>query len=291
MLSDGEPTDGTPEEVLQVTERLQESGVFIVSCYITDQDIVDAKKLYGISQADWPAAAKLAFAYASVLPEHSAFDLYFRELGWKTEKNARMFAQVNRTELMREFLEVVLSPLQRWYRSPQLQSAKELNAWHTSKPSKQTIRVFVSYSHQDQKYLANDSLLGFLKGLEQEGFEFWHDQNILAGEIWDKEIRRQMELADIALVLVSQAFLNSKYCREREIASFIEERRRRGLVIVPVILSACNWRGYDWLRETQFLPKDGKNVESAFKNKGQRKVFFLEVFKDLQALGSNLKRV
>ena len=34
VLSDGEPTDGTPEEVLQVTKRLQESGVFIVSCQV-----------------------------------------------------------------------------------------------------------------------------------------------------------------------------------------------------------------------------------------------------------------
>jgi hypothetical protein len=235
--------------------------------------------------------AKLAFAYASVLPEDSAFDMYFREIGWKAEKNARMFAQVNQTELMREFLEVVLSPLQQWYRSPQLQSSKESNVLQEPRQSKKTIRVFVSYSHQDQKYLANDSLLGYLKGLEREGFEFWHDQNILAGEIWNEEIRRQMALADIALVLVSQAFLNSQYCQGSEIASFIIERKKRGLVIVPIILSACNWEGYDWLRSTQFLPRNGKNVESTFKSKGKREEFFLDIFKNLQTIGSNLKRV
>lgn len=290
VLSDGEPTDGTPGEILQVTKRLQESGVFIVSCYITDQDIVDAKRLYGSSQADWPEAAKLAFESASILPENSAFDMYFRELGWKAEKNAHMFAQINQTELMREFLEVVLSPLQQWYRSPQLQFSKEVNDLQAPEHLKKTIRVFISYSHQDEKYLANDSLLGYLRGLEQEGFEFWYDRDILVGETWDEEIRRQMELADIALVLVSQAFLNSRYCRESEIASFVRERKSRGLVIVPIILSACNWKGYDWLHETQFLPRDGKNIESTFKNVGQRKTFFFEVFKNLQAIGSHLKR-
>jgi hypothetical protein len=290
VLSDGGPTDGTPEEVLDVAQSLQESGVFVVSCYLTDQDIVDSKKLYGSSQANWPEAAKLAFAYSSVIPEASSFDMYFREFNWKTEKDARMFAQVNQTELMREFLQVVLSPLQQWYRSPQPQSSKASNALQAPRQSKRTIRVFVSYSHQDQKYLANDSLLGHLKGLEQEGFEFWHDQNLRAGEMWNEEIRRQMELANIALVLVSQAFLNSQYCQGSEMASFIRERKSRGLIIVPIILSACNWRGYDWLRETQFLPRDDKNVESAFKGKGKREEFFQEVFKSLQAVGSHLKR-
>lgn len=289
VLSDGEPTDGTPEEVLQVTKRLQENGIFIVSCYITDQDIVDAKRLYGSSRDGWPEAAKLAFEYASVLPENSAFDMYFRELGWKAEKSARMFAQINQTELLKEFLEVVLSPLQQKYHVPQLQSSQKSKTEQVPRQSQKAVRVFVSYSHQDRKYLASNSLLGYLKGLEREGFEFWHDQNILAGEIWSEEIRKQMASADIALVLVSQAFLNSQYCQEEEIASFITERKQRGLIIVPVILSACYWEGYEWLRSTQFLPREGKNVESAFKSKGRREEFFLEVFKNLQVIGSNLK--
>lgn len=41
--------------------------------------------------------------------------------------------------------------------------------------SDSTIRVFISYSHQDPKYLEDKSLLGYLKGLEQEGVEFWSD--------------------------------------------------------------------------------------------------------------------
>lgn len=31
------------------------------------------------------------------------------------------------------------------------------------------VKVFVSYSHQDAEYLKDDSLLGFLKGLEKDG--------------------------------------------------------------------------------------------------------------------------
>jgi hypothetical protein len=35
-----------------------------------------------------------------------------------------------------------------------------------------TVKVFVRYSHQDADYLADNSLLGYLKGLEKEGVEF-----------------------------------------------------------------------------------------------------------------------
>jgi hypothetical protein len=107
------------------------------------------------------------------------------------------------------------------------------------KPS--TIRVFVSYSHQDAKYVAPDSLLGFLSSLEQDSFEFWHDKNIQTGEIWDNTIKEYIEQADIALVLVSQAFINSPYCLNVEIKRLLEKRKESGLVIFPVILSSCDW--------------------------------------------------
>jgi hypothetical protein len=52
-----------------------------------------------------------------------------------------------------------------------------------------TVKVFVSYSHQDPRYLEKDSLLGFLRGLEKEGVAFWTDLQIPAGSDWDEEIK------------------------------------------------------------------------------------------------------
>ena len=36
-----------------------------------------------------------------------------------------------------------------------------------------TVRVFVSYSHADARYLGKNSLLGYLRGLEKDNVEFW----------------------------------------------------------------------------------------------------------------------
>ncbi len=83
------------------------------------------------------------------------------------------------------------------------------------------VQVFVSYSHQDDAYLAGDSLLGFLKGLEKDGVSFWTDREIRPGESWDEVIKSRLQGADIALALVSQGFLDSEYCRNVEIEAFL----------------------------------------------------------------------
>jgi hypothetical protein len=43
---------------------------------------------------------------------------------------------------------------------------------------RETVPVFVSYSHKDAEYLRDSALLGFLRGLEKEGVEFWTDRAI-----------------------------------------------------------------------------------------------------------------
>ncbi len=41
-----------------------------------------------------------------------------------------------------------------------------------------TVRVFVSYSHADARYLKKNSLLGYLRGLENENVEFRQFQDL-----------------------------------------------------------------------------------------------------------------
>ena len=86
------------------------------------------------------------------------------------------------------------------------------------------IKVFVSYSHKDTRYLEDDSLLGFLKGLEDDHVEFWTDRHIRVGESWDEVIKTQIQGAHIGLVLVSQSFLDSKYCKNVEIRRFLANK-------------------------------------------------------------------
>jgi hypothetical protein len=140
------------------------------------------------------------------------------------------------------------------------------------------MRVFVSYSHQEPEYLAKDSLLGFLRGLEEEGVEFWTDEELVAGDDWDAVIQKELARSDLALVLVSQAFLDSRYIKHQEIRRLLEKR----VTVLPVILSACEWERHDWLASTHFLPRGGQTLEQDYKDPGDRKALFLELRKHLR---------
>jgi CHASE2 domain-containing sensor protein len=146
------------------------------------------------------------------------------------------------------------------------------------------INIFISYSHQDSQYLERDSLLGFLKGLEQEGdVEFWFDRQLTAGDLWDDEIKRRISTSHIALVLVSQAFLDSPYCKNVEIEGFLKRKKSQGLMIFPVILSACEWEQHDWLSSTQHLPEGDKTIEAHYPPPGPRKEIYREIRRQLSA--------
>ena len=44
--------------------------------------------------------------------------------------------------------------------------------------------------------------------------------------------------SDIALVLVSQTFVNSNYCQKVEVQSFLRQRRSSGMAIFPIIMTS-----------------------------------------------------
>lgn len=140
-----------------------------------------------------------------------------------------------------------------------------------------TIKVFVSYSHPDAGYLEKDSLLGYLKGLEKDGIEFWTDKKIRPGELWDEVIKANIQSADIALVLVSQGFLDSRYCQDIEIENFLAKKAH----VFPVILSPCVWHRHAWLSSRQFLPGGDQTIEEHFQDEGTRKRLFLQIREQL----------
>ncbi len=137
----------------------------------------------------------------------------------------------------------------------------------------QVVKVFVSYGHQDRAYLSEDNLLGFLHGLARDHIEFWTDRQIRPGELWDEVIKSNIQSADIALVLVSQDFLDSEYCQNVEIRSFLAHKKH----LFPVILSPCDWRRHDWLASRQFLPGGDETIEEHYQDNGRRKRLFLDI--------------
>ncbi len=145
-------------------------------------------------------------------------------------------------------------------------------------------KVFVSYKHQaeDAGYMAE--ILDFLKGLRKEGIEFWTDQELRLGERWNQEIKQQLAESDIALVLVSQAYLDSDFCINTEIKSFLEA----DITIMPIILSPCELERHAWLQERQYLPTNNETLSEHYQDPGKRKRMFLEIRNELRSHAAQL---
>lgn len=124
--------------------------------------------------------------------------------------------------------------------------------------SQKPINIFVSSEQDPNDQRLTDELMRFIRReVEGAGAAFCMDRDVPATGEWNTLIKKQLARADIALILVSQRYLASKYITDTDIEDFIKRRKEEGLIIFPIILSECSWEKHEWLFRTQFLPNLG----------------------------------
>ncbi len=121
------------------------------------------------------------------------------------------------------------------------------------------MRVFISYSHHDEGAIKR--LHVHLANLRREGqIDEWYDREILAGDVLDDEISRELEAADLFLLLVSPDFIASYYCVEREMRRALERHEAGEARIVPIIVEPCEWKEISELCRLKAVPEDGNPI-------------------------------
>jgi hypothetical protein len=98
---------------------------------------------------------------------------------------------------------------------------------------------FISYSHDDYGVLG--TLKTHLRAVERAfDVRFWSDSRISAGYHWDAAIRREIDAAEVFVLLVSPAFISSDYIYDNEIPAIQERKRSAGALVLPVVLERCS---------------------------------------------------
>jgi hypothetical protein len=122
----------------------------------------------------------------------------------------------------------------------------------------QSLKLFISYSHADE--LLKNELLKHLEPLKHLNLvESWHDRKLMPGEEWENAISKNLESANIILLLVSIDFINSKYCYDIELDRALELHAQQKNTVIPIILRNCLWQ-HTAFAKLQALPKDAKAV-------------------------------
>jgi len=120
-------------------------------------------------------------------------------------------------------------------------------------------RVFYSYSHSDSRMV--ERLRTHMAMLRREGLiTEWYDREIEAGSKWRDEIERELEAADVILLLVSAAFLASDFCYEKEMIRAVERARRGEALVIGVMLRPVDgWDGTPFAG-FQVVPRDARPI-------------------------------
>jgi len=118
--------------------------------------------------------------------------------------------------------------------------------------------VFFSYSHRDEAL--RDELQTHLMPLQRDGLiESWHDRRIDAGDEVDGAIDRNLENANIVLLLVSPYFLASNYCYDVEMQRAMQRHEAGQACVIPVILNPCDWKSAPF-GKLLAVPRDGRPI-------------------------------
>jgi len=101
-------------------------------------------------------------------------------------------------------------------------------------------RVFISYSHSDTSWM--ERFRRELNGALFKKATVWCDQDIGRGTDWENRLGLELDRADVALVLATTEYLQSKWCRREleYVCSKFKERRIRHVFWVEI--KPCAWK-------------------------------------------------
>lgn len=132
------------------------------------------------------------------------------------------------------------------------------------------MKIFVSYSHEDRRWVQGDEsgagdrgARPFIPWLAQQlrllGVEVWVDVELdkAIGEDFEKEIVRQINESDFALLLISQDFVSSDFIRRVEISHIRRRVEANEMQVIPILVAPVAWDWNDearWLHSRQVVP-------------------------------------
>ncbi len=119
-------------------------------------------------------------------------------------------------------------------------------------------QIFFSYAYKDEAY--RDALELHLSLLKRQGLvEGWHARQIQAGENFADVIDKNLQAANLILMLISPHFIASDYCWEKEMMHALERHEAGTAKVIPIFIRPCDWQTAPFAK-IQGLPRNALPV-------------------------------
>jgi hypothetical protein len=121
--------------------------------------------------------------------------------------------------------------------------------------------LFISYSRRDRDWV--NRIRTLLRPAERRGVLLaWVDSDIEQGVPWETQIEAMLKSARAALLLVSPAFLASRYVREIELPAFAKRMKAGDFHLFWLLLEDCDWQAVPELRDIQALGDVNTSIDA-----------------------------
>ena len=259
-------------------------GKLEIAIYVSPPDELAREELFKLSLGKRPAEFNINFRKLAQLTKRCTAN----EIDDIVTEASRMAVQ-NRLKIKQEHFEEVIKNY-----SPSI-SEKALARYESFRMEKPVLgqdsddmessqrflrknSIFISYSHKDSKYL--EELKRHFSAY-RESLNLWYDTKIKTGEVWEEEIKKALNEAEIAILLLSPDFFYSEFISEYEIP-LIKKKQREGLKVIIIVLSPCD---IDYFSKYQLLNSiDNPVIEM---EEPARERIWLKTFKRVKELLRN----
>jgi len=142
-------------------------------------------------------------------------------------------------------------------------------------------KIFISYAHADEKY--HNRLMTHLSVLKKYigGFEEWSDKKIHAGQHWKEEIKKALNDANIAILLVSTDFLASDFIKNNELPPILRKAASENTEVLCLLVGPSYFQKSE-LAEFQAVNKPEETLEE-MERPAQDRVF-LKLMDEIQRI-------
>lgn len=101
-------------------------------------------------------------------------------------------------------------------------------------------QVFISYNRKDKAWL--EKLQTYMRSVERfTSIKIWDDTDIVPGSKWEPEIERALQATRVAILLVTQNFLDSDFIQQKEVKYLLNIAQKEKVSILWVAVSACTY--------------------------------------------------